>query len=72
MAMRGPKTFTGEDTIEINCHGGTYVVSRVLETVLKNGARTRRTREFTTAGIPERKDGSVSGGGGHRCDHLSE
>lgn len=39
MAMRGPKTFTGEDTIEINCHGGTYVVSRVLETVLKNGAR---------------------------------
>ena len=39
MVMRGPRTFTGEDTVEINCHGGTYVVSRVLETVLKAGAR---------------------------------
>ena len=47
MAMRGPKTFTGEDTIEINCHGGTYVVSRVLETVLKNGARPAEPGEFT-------------------------
>ena len=26
MVMRGPRTFTGEDTVEINCHGGTYVV----------------------------------------------
>ena len=34
MVMHGPRTFTGEDTVEINCHGGTYVVSRVLETVL--------------------------------------
>ena len=47
MAMRGPKTFTGEDTIEINCHGGTYVLSRVLETVLKNGARPAEPGEFT-------------------------
>ena len=30
MVMRGPRTFTGEDTVEINCHGGTYVVSRVV------------------------------------------
>ena len=37
--MRAPRTFTGEDTVEINCHGGVYVVQRVLETVLKNGAR---------------------------------
>ena len=28
MVMHGPRTFTGEDTVEINCHGGTYVVSR--------------------------------------------
>ncbi len=31
MVMRGPRTFTGEDTVEINCHGGTYVVRRVLK-----------------------------------------
>lgn len=47
MVMRGPRTFTGEDTVEINCHGGTYVVSRVLETVLKVGARPAEPGEFT-------------------------
>ena len=45
--MRAPRTFTGEDTVEINCHGGTYVVKRVLETVLKNGARPAEPGEFT-------------------------
>ncbi len=47
MLMRAPRTFTGEDTIEINCHGGTYVVKRVLETVIKNGARPAEPGEFT-------------------------
>ncbi len=47
MAMRSPRTFTGEDTVEINCHGGTFVVRRVLETVLKNGARPAEPGEFT-------------------------
>ena len=45
--MRAPRTFTGEDTVEINCHGGTFVVRRVLETVLKNGARPAEPGEFT-------------------------
>ena len=47
MLMRSPRTFTGEDTVEINCHGGTYVVKRVLETVIKNGARPAEPGEFT-------------------------
>ena len=47
MVMKGPRTFTGEDTVEINCHGGTYVVKRVLETVLKHGARAAEPGEFT-------------------------
>lgn len=47
MVMRAPRTFTGEDTVEINCHGGTFVVRRVLETVLKNGARPAEPGEFT-------------------------
>ena len=45
--MRAPRTFTGEDTVEINCHGGTFVVRRVLETVIKNGARPAEPGEFT-------------------------
>ena len=47
MVMRAPRTFTGEDTVEINCHGGTFVVKRVLESVLKNGARAAEPGEFT-------------------------
>ena len=47
MVMRAPRTFTGEDTVEINCHGGVYVLNRVLETVLKNGARAAEPGEFT-------------------------
>ncbi len=47
MLMRGPKTFTGEDTIEINCHGGVYVVNRVLDTLIKNGAGPAEPGEFT-------------------------
>lgn len=45
--MRAPKTFTGEDTVEINCHGGTLVVKKVLEIVLNNGARPAEPGEFT-------------------------
>lgn len=47
MLMRGPKSFTAEDTVEINCHGGVYAMKRVLETVLKNGARPAEPGEFT-------------------------
>ena len=47
MLMRGPKTFTGDDTVEINCHGGAFVLRKVLEAVLKNGARTAQPGEFT-------------------------
>ena len=48
MVMKGPRTFTGEDTIEINCHGGTYVVTRVLDAVLRHGGvRPAQPGEFT-------------------------
>ncbi len=45
--MRAPKTFTGEDTVEINCHGGMFVTNAILEIVLKNGARLAQPGEFT-------------------------
>ena len=45
--MRAPKTFTREDIVEINCHGGIVAVNRVLEIVLNNGARLAEPGEFT-------------------------
>ena len=45
--MRSPRTFTGENTVEINCHGGIFVVKKVLEIVLENGARLAEPGEFT-------------------------
>ena len=47
MIMKGPHSFTGEDTVEIDCHGGVFVVKRILETVIKNGARPAEPGEFT-------------------------
>ena len=40
LTMRGPHSYTAEDTVEINCHGGILVVRKILETVIRNGART--------------------------------
>ena len=45
--MKAPKTYTCEDVIEINCHGGKNSVKRILHTVLKNGARIAENGEFT-------------------------
>src|SRR5699024_9927580 len=45
--MRAPKTFTREDVVEINCHGGMVAVNRVLEIVLAQGARLAEPGEFT-------------------------
>ena len=47
MVMKAPHSFTGEDTVEINCHGGVYVVKRILETVIRSGARPAEPGEFT-------------------------
>lgn len=47
MIMHAPRTFTGEDTVEIDCHGGVFAMQRVLETVLKNGAEIAGPGEFT-------------------------
>ncbi|MGY0694159.1 tRNA uridine-5-carboxymethylaminomethyl(34) synthesis GTPase MnmE [Virgibacillus sp. FSP13] len=45
--MRAPKTFTREDVVEINCHGGMVSVNRVLEIILSKGARLAEPGEFT-------------------------
>ncbi len=47
LVMLGPKSYTGEDTVEIHCHGGTLITRRVLETILSAGARAAQPGEFT-------------------------
>lgn len=47
MLMRGPSSFTAEDTVEIDCHGGVCAMRKILETVIKNGARPAQPGEFT-------------------------
>ena len=45
--MRSPRSYTAEDIVEINCHGGVYMVSRTLDLVLAAGARLAEPGEFT-------------------------
>lgn len=45
--MKSPKTFTTEDIVEINCHGGIAVTNRILELLLENGCRLAEPGEFT-------------------------
>lgn len=45
--MKAPRSYTTENTVEINCHGGVLMVNRILETVLKYGARLAEPGEFT-------------------------
>ena len=47
LLMRGPHSYTGEDTVEIDCHGGVFVTRKILETVLKYGARPAEPGEYT-------------------------
>ena len=47
MLMRAPRSFTTEDTVEINCHGGVYVMKRVLQAALENGAVHAGPGEYT-------------------------
>ncbi len=47
LIMRAPNSYTKEDTVEIDCHGGVFVMKRILETVLKHGARPAEPGEFT-------------------------
>ena len=47
LVMRGPHSYTGEDTVEIDCHGGVLVMKRILEAVIRYGAVPAEPGEFT-------------------------
>lgn len=47
LVMKGPHSYTAEDTVEIDCHGGVLMMKKILETVIKYGARPAQPGEFT-------------------------
>ena len=47
VVMKGPNSYTKEDVIEINCHGGSLVMKEILEAVIRSGARPAEPGEFT-------------------------
>ncbi len=47
IVMKSPNSYTTEDTVEIDCHGGILVMNHILETIIKNGARLAEPGEFT-------------------------
>ena len=55
LPFKNPQSFTGEDVIEIHCHGGVNVVRNILDIVLKNGARMAERGEFTKRAFLNKK-----------------
>lgn len=47
LVFRGPKSYTGEDVVELSCHGGTYVMRKILDAVVSAGAKLAEAGEFT-------------------------
>ena len=47
LLMKGPHSYTAEDTVEIDCHGGSWVMQKILDTVIRHGARPAEPGEFT-------------------------
>ena len=47
LVMRSPHSYTGEDTVEISCHGSNYIISRLLRLLISHGCRQARPGEFT-------------------------
>ena len=53
--MRAPKSYTTEDIVEFNCHGGIVTLANVLDLVVKAGARLAEPGEFTKRAFPKRQ-----------------
>lgn len=54
-AMRGPKTFTGEDVIEITCHNNNFIVESIIERCIETGIRLAQAGEFTRQAVENNK-----------------
>lgn len=47
LIMKAPKTFTGQDTVEINCHNNPFIINQIIECAINHGAREAKPGEFT-------------------------
>ena len=55
LLMRGPRTFTGQDTVEITCHNNPFIISAIIEQAIACGARLAREGEFTKRAVLNNK-----------------
>ena len=62
--FKGPASYTGEDVVEISCHGGILVTRRIFELLLKNGARAAEPGECGAGGLLSLRDRRSSDAGG--------
>lgn len=53
--MRGPKTFTGQDTVEISCHNNQFIIEAIIARIIKEGARIARNGEFSQRAVLNNK-----------------
>ena len=53
--FKNPQSYTGEDSVEISGHGSPYIVQRIIETILKKGARMAEPGEFTLRAFLNKK-----------------
>ena len=67
-----PRSYTGEDTAELQCHGSPAVLTAALEALFALGVRQARAGEFTPPRLPQRTDGPDPGRGGHRPDRRRD
>ena len=68
--FHAPHSFTGEESVEIACHGSLYIQQRLLQLLVNQGARLATPRRIYATGFPERKNGFVAGRSGCRLDRL--
>ena len=59
LVFRAPHSYTGEDVVELSCHGGLYVTKRVLRAVLQSGAEPAQAGEFTKRAFLNGKTGLI-------------
>jgi tRNA modification GTPase len=55
LLMRGPKTFTGQDTVEITCHNNPFIIEAIIQAALSHGARLANSGEFTKRAVLNNK-----------------
>ena len=70
--FKNPHSYTGEDSVEISGHGSPYITRRIIETLLKKGARMAEPGEFTPARFPQSKARFSTGRSGSRYDKQQQ